>query len=197
MNNSAANPVDLRQGASLARLQSRTLGNGYRRSRFHRSQRDAIRRRRSRFSPALDAHDGTLGEAPALFRPRNGERACWTSKPRHRPRYSPTRPAGSTATTRSSSVCRRTVRSVARSFPPAACAWWKQASRLPGFEADPAVHQAFTQYRKTHNDGVFDAYTPEILAAAARASSPDCRMRMVAAGSSAITAAWRSMALTG
>jgi formate C-acetyltransferase len=32
-----------------------------------------------------------------------------------------------------------------------------------GFEPDPAVHQAFTHYRKTHNDGVFDAYTPEIL----------------------------------
>ena len=32
-----------------------------------------------------------------------------------------------------------------------------------GFPADPAVHQAFTRYRKTHNDGVFDAYTPEIM----------------------------------
>ena len=32
-----------------------------------------------------------------------------------------------------------------------------------GFPADPAVHQAFTHYRKTHNDGVFDAYTPEIM----------------------------------
>ena len=35
--------------------------------------------------------------------------------------------------------------------------------KAAGFEADAAVHQAFTQYRKTHNDGVFDAYTPEIL----------------------------------
>jgi formate C-acetyltransferase len=35
--------------------------------------------------------------------------------------------------------------------------------KAAGFEADPAVHQAFTQYRKTHNDGVFDAYTPEIM----------------------------------
>ena len=26
-----------------------------------------------------------------------------------------------------------------------------------------AVHEAFTKYRKTHNDGVFDAYTPEIM----------------------------------
>ena len=32
-----------------------------------------------------------------------------------------------------------------------------------GFEADPQVHQTFTKYRKTHNDGVFDAYTPEIM----------------------------------
>jgi formate C-acetyltransferase len=32
-----------------------------------------------------------------------------------------------------------------------------------GIEADPLVHDAFTKYRKTHNDGVFDAYTPEIM----------------------------------
>src|SRR6476469_2876975 len=30
-------------------------------------------------------------------------------------------------------------------------------------EADPHVHEAFTKYRKSHNDGVFDAYTPEIM----------------------------------
>ena len=35
--------------------------------------------------------------------------------------------------------------------------------KAAGFEPDPAVHQAFTQYRKTHNDGVFDVYTPEIM----------------------------------
>src|SRR6185437_10674882 len=35
--------------------------------------------------------------------------------------------------------------------------------KAAGFDADPVVHQAFTQYRKTHNDGVFDAYTPEIM----------------------------------
>ncbi|MBR0670573.1 formate C-acetyltransferase [Neoroseomonas soli] len=32
-----------------------------------------------------------------------------------------------------------------------------------GFAADPTVHEIFTKYRKTHNDGVFDAYTPEIM----------------------------------
>jgi len=34
--------------------------------------------------------------------------------------------------------------------------------KAAGFEADPQVHEAFTKYRKSHNDGVFDAYTDEI-----------------------------------
>ena len=33
-----------------------------------------------------------------------------------------------------------------------------------GHEADPAVVEAFSKYRKTHNDGVFDAYTADIRA---------------------------------
>jgi len=32
-----------------------------------------------------------------------------------------------------------------------------------GFPIDPQVREIFTKYRKTHNDGVFDAYTPEIM----------------------------------
>src|SRR5262249_13968798 len=35
--------------------------------------------------------------------------------------------------------------------------------KAAGFEIDPQVHDAFTKYRKSHNDGVFDAYTPEIM----------------------------------
>jgi formate C-acetyltransferase len=35
--------------------------------------------------------------------------------------------------------------------------------KAAGFEADPQVHEAFTKYRKSHNDGVFDVYTPEIM----------------------------------
>ncbi|HUL73611.1 MAG TPA: pyruvate formate lyase family protein, partial [Vicinamibacterales bacterium] len=31
-----------------------------------------------------------------------------------------------------------------------------------GYTADPAVVEIFTKYRKTHNDGVFDAYTADI-----------------------------------
>src|SRR6478735_8558142 len=33
-----------------------------------------------------------------------------------------------------------------------------------GYEAPPAVLEAFTKYRKTHNEGVFDAYTADIRA---------------------------------
>ncbi|MFI6946774.1 formate C-acetyltransferase [Streptomyces sp. NPDC050422] len=33
-----------------------------------------------------------------------------------------------------------------------------------GYEADPAVKDTYTHLRKTHNEGVFDAYTPEIRA---------------------------------
>ncbi|SOD96310.1 formate C-acetyltransferase [Caenispirillum bisanense] len=34
-----------------------------------------------------------------------------------------------------------------------------------GFEIDPAVSEVWTKYRKSHNQGVFDAYSPDILAA--------------------------------
>ncbi|WP_433088845.1 formate C-acetyltransferase [Dactylosporangium sp. CA-052675] len=37
--------------------------------------------------------------------------------------------------------------------------------RAYGYELDPAVREIFSRYRKTHNDAVFDAYTPQILAA--------------------------------
>ncbi|MEU2953677.1 formate C-acetyltransferase [Streptomyces xanthochromogenes] len=33
-----------------------------------------------------------------------------------------------------------------------------------GYEADPEIRDVYTQLRKTHNEGVFDAYTPEIRA---------------------------------
>lgn len=33
-----------------------------------------------------------------------------------------------------------------------------------GYEADPDVRDVYTHLRKTHNEGVFDAYTPEIRA---------------------------------
>nr|WP_156854882.1 formate C-acetyltransferase [Oceanobacillus sp. AG] len=39
------------------------------------------------------------------------------------------------------------------------------AAKAYGFEVDEEVKHIFTEYRKTHNQGVFDAYTPEIRAA--------------------------------
>src|ERR1700752_1898808 len=35
--------------------------------------------------------------------------------------------------------------------------------KAAGFEPDAAGHEAFTKYRKSHNDSVFDTYTPEIM----------------------------------
>src|SRR5580765_7914549 len=34
--------------------------------------------------------------------------------------------------------------------------------KVYGFKPDPHVVEAFTKYRKTHNDGVFDAYTADV-----------------------------------
>jgi len=39
------------------------------------------------------------------------------------------------------------------------------AAKSYGFEIDPEVSRIFTDYRKTHNQGVFDVYTPEMRAA--------------------------------
>ena len=38
----------------------------------------------------------------------------------------------------------------------------EQALNMYGYEIDPEVKNIFTKYRKTHNDGVYDAYTPEM-----------------------------------
>jgi len=37
-----------------------------------------------------------------------------------------------------------------------------ESLRAYGYEPDEKVGEIFTKYRKTHNDGVFDAYTPDI-----------------------------------
>ncbi|MDE6598308.1 MAG: formate C-acetyltransferase [Clostridia bacterium] len=38
----------------------------------------------------------------------------------------------------------------------------EQALNMYGYEIDPEIKSIFTKYRKTHNDGVYDAYTPEM-----------------------------------
>ncbi|MFP4016860.1 MAG: formate C-acetyltransferase [Halanaerobiales bacterium] len=38
----------------------------------------------------------------------------------------------------------------------------RHAAEAYGYEIDPDIEEIFTKYRKTHNDGVYDAYTPEL-----------------------------------
>ncbi len=38
----------------------------------------------------------------------------------------------------------------------------EEALHMYGYELDGGVKEIFTKYRKTHNDGVYDAYTPEM-----------------------------------
>ena len=39
----------------------------------------------------------------------------------------------------------------------------KAACEAYGYELDPETEKIFTEYRKTHNQGVFDAYSREML----------------------------------
>ena len=41
----------------------------------------------------------------------------------------------------------------------------EEACKAYGYEVDPEITYIFTHYRKTHNEGVFDVYTPEMRAA--------------------------------
>ena len=41
----------------------------------------------------------------------------------------------------------------------------EEALNMYGYTLDPRVKEIFTKYRKTHNDGVYSAYTPEMRAA--------------------------------
>ncbi len=40
----------------------------------------------------------------------------------------------------------------------------EEACSTYGYEPDPELHKIFTEYHKTHNQGVYDAYTPEMRA---------------------------------
>ncbi len=39
----------------------------------------------------------------------------------------------------------------------------EQSCTMYGYQPSEKLHEIFTKYHKTHNDGVFDAYTPEIM----------------------------------
>ena len=65
-----------------------------------------------------------------------------------------------------------------------------------GKEIDPQTAKTFTRYRKSHNQGVFDAYTPEIRAARKSGIVTGLPTLMAAAASSATIAALPFMAST-
>ena len=48
-----------------------------------------------------------------------------------------------------------------------------------GYHLDPMTKEIFTKYRKTHNEGVFSAYTEEMVAARRSAIITGLPMRMV------------------
>ena len=39
----------------------------------------------------------------------------------------------------------------------------EQSCKMYGYEPRPKLHEIFTKYHKTHNQGVFDIYTPCLL----------------------------------
>ena len=41
----------------------------------------------------------------------------------------------------------------------------EEALTTYGYTPNPQLHEIFTKYHKTHNEAVFDAYTPEMMAA--------------------------------
>ena len=41
----------------------------------------------------------------------------------------------------------------------------EEACKTYGYEPSNKLHEIFTRYHKTHNQGVFDAYTPEMKVA--------------------------------
>ena len=53
-------------------------------------------------------------------------------------------------------------RSSERSCRTVACGWCSAALKAYGYDADRHVVEAFTKYRKTHNQAVFDAYTADV-----------------------------------
>ena len=41
----------------------------------------------------------------------------------------------------------------------------EKSCEMYGYKPNPQLHEIFTKYHKTHNQGVFDIYTPEMLKA--------------------------------
>lgn len=52
----------------------------------------------------------------------------------------------------------------------------EQACTTYGYQPSEKLHEIFTKYHKTHNQGVFDVYTPEMKKLVITRSSQDFRI---------------------
>jgi formate C-acetyltransferase len=107
------------------------------------------------------AHARDLEDPAGPVRRGAQEGACSTSR-RSRARSPRTTPATSTRTRRSSSACRPKAPLKRAIMPNGGLKMVLNAFEAYGYEPDPQVVEIFTKYRKTHNDGVFDAYTEDV-----------------------------------
>lgn len=143
-------------------------------------------------------HEGALAAGAGAFqsRARGGRRAGpWT--PASSPPSPPTRRAIWTRRKRPSWAFRRKSRSSGALMPYGGIRMAQKACEDNGYHVDPEVVEFFTTHRKTHNAGVFDAYTPEMRACRSSHIITACRTPTAGAASSAITAVWRCTAWTG
>jgi len=129
--------------------------------RLHRLQRHALHRRRRISRQTHPAHARRVGKVAALLpgRGQEGGARCRRGHPLvadfaraglYRPQQrGHRRPADPTSRSARDHAHRR-------------LGMIESGLKAIGREADPAVRETFTKYRKTHNAAVFDMYTPEI-----------------------------------
>ena len=146
----------------------------------------------------VQAHQGGLGEAAAVFPGEEQRKACLPSTPRRPRRCWRTRPATSTATNEVI-VGLQTDQPFKRAiFPlwrPAHGRGGSEGGRIRGRSAGPRGLHEISQDRTT--TACSTPTRPRSCAAASRASSPAFPMPMAAAASSATIAASRSTASIG
>ncbi len=57
----------------------------------------------------------------------------------------------------------------------------EQSCATHGYKPSEKLHEIFTKYHKTHNQGVFDIYRPEMIKPVITKSLPVCRIPMAVA----------------
>ena len=156
------NSNQARQSSSgLGGIQSRALAEGNQRSRLHPAELQTVRRRRLLSRPSNRTHKEDLEQAQRTVcgRAQKGRARHFADSQLH---HRACVQATSIAKMKSSSVCKPRRRSSEPSCRMAAFGWFSMRSRRMATNPIHIVVETFTKYRKTHNEGVFDAYTADI-----------------------------------